>query len=226
MADISVIPEWLGKAVVGAVIAALGYVSKLIFELVQSWKRNRAEEVTRLLSLASLLKSSRSVFGSQRQLVVRLTRLIDERLPTFAQSGQGYEKQLTEAFPLLTKEELEIHGLIRSFTEHGLRPLNASMSEWLDSDIVYRNSRNTGTPRGQLAAMLNQLDAHLRLWHAKYAAWIPNYPEHALVYLADEEAHGLAFPHGLDAMVENVLETMGTSFSTVVKKQDESFTGK
>ena len=32
------------------------------------------------------------------------------------------------------------------------------------------------------------------LWHAKYEAWIPNHPEHALVYMADEKHHGLGFP--------------------------------
>jgi hypothetical protein len=49
---------------------------------------------------------------------------------------------------------------------------------------------------------------HLRLWHAKYEAWIPGHPRHALVYLADEEQHGIGFPGGLDQVVDEVLREL------------------
>jgi len=47
---------------------------------------------------------------------------------------------------------------------------------------------------GKLAVFLAQLEAHLVLWVAKYEAWISDQPEHALVFLADEEKHGVGFP--------------------------------
>jgi hypothetical protein len=47
---------------------------------------------------------------------------------------------------------------------------------------------------GSLAHFLAQLEAHLILWVAKYEAWIPDHPQHALVFLADEERQGVGFP--------------------------------
>lgn len=57
----------------------------------------------------------------------------------------------------------------------------------------------------ELSELLNQLDAHLLLWLAKYEGWIPNRPDHALVYLADEEEHGLGFPNGIEETLAAVL---------------------
>jgi len=211
MSQLASVPEWLGTAVIGAIIAALGYVAKLAADLVRQWRKNKAIEAARLLQMASLLQASREVFISQRKLIGRLQEALDARLPTRPAPGIGYERQFTEVFAIFTPEERELHRLIRSITEHGLRPLNLAMSDWLSTDITYRNSREVGTARGRLAWKLNRLDTHLRLWHAKYAAWIPEYPEHALVYLADEEDHGLGFPVGLDATVKEVLGSMGGS---------------
>ena len=42
-------------------------------------------------------------------------------------------------------------------------------------------------------------------WHAKYEALLPSMPEHALVYLADEEKHGIGFPTGIDKIVAEAL---------------------
>lgn len=205
MSDLGAVPEWLGTAVAGAVIAALGYVGKTVADTVGRWRKARAKERVRLLQLASLLRASRTIFLSQRDLVKRLQNSLNERLPTKPAPGMGYERQFSESYAFFTDEERELHKLIRSMTEHGLRPLNLAMSQWLDGDIKYRNATDAGTLQGRLAVKLNQLDAHLRLWNAKYAAWIPEYPEHALVYLADEEKHGLGFPPGLDQAVAEVL---------------------
>ena len=58
----------------------------------------------------------------------------------------------------------------------------------------------------ELALLLNRLDEHVILWLAKYEAWLPDQPAHALVYLDDEERHGVGFPRGLDDAVDAVLE--------------------
>jgi hypothetical protein len=73
------------------------------------------------------------------------------------------------------------------------------------SELRSRVSRGKGEHEAKLAELLNQLDAHLVLWLAKYESWIPNRPDHALVYLADEQLHGLGFPQGLDDAFSYVL---------------------
>ena len=61
----------------------------------------------------------------------------------------------------------------------------------------------------KLGQQLNTLDAHLLLWLAKYETWIPEHPDNALVYLADEEQHGVPFPHGIEDTVGDVLVQRG-----------------
>jgi hypothetical protein len=83
------------------------------------------------------------------------------------------------------------------------------MLDWPQADTDYRNAKGKSGVEATLAVLLNQLDAHVLLWLAKYEAWIPDQPHHALVYLDDEEKHGVRFPPGLDATVAAVV--LGTS---------------
>jgi hypothetical protein len=86
-------------------------------------------------------------------------------------------------------------------------PINEALAEWLQSDVRHRIITRKRTEREiRLAELLNELDTHLLLWLAKYQGWIPDQPDRALVYLADEKCHGIEFPHGLDQAVQAVLE--------------------
>jgi len=98
----------------------------------------------------------------------------------------------------MTDEERQLHLLIRTMTVHTFRPLNQSLLEWLRADRYFRAVSPSDRRLGGLALVLAQLEAHLVLWVAKYEAWIPQHPEHALVFLADEERHGVGFPKGRD----------------------------
>ncbi|MGH2660302.1 MAG: hypothetical protein ACRDHS_11710 [Actinomycetota bacterium] len=102
-----------------------------------------------------------------------------------------------------------MHNVIRAYTGHGLRPVNEAMVRWLDDDVVHRTRGRKGGDRAVVADRLNELDAHLRLWLAKYQSWIPGHPDHALVYLADEEQRGLGFPTGIEEVLDRVLSGRG-----------------
>jgi hypothetical protein len=79
------------------------------------------------------------------------------------------------------------------------------MLAWVRTDVEHRTVREGTEDQAKFATLLNQLDSHLLLWFAKYEAWLPNQPNHALVYLDDEEQHGLKFPHGIEEMLGVVL---------------------
>jgi hypothetical protein len=211
MTDVNSVPDWLGTAMAGAVIAALGYVAKLAIEGWSGWRRERAKRLRKLLELSSLLHASSEAYFYQRRLVDRLEQSLRVNHPEIAYDQSGFERHFAEAFGVFTRDEAELHGLIRSMTEHSFRPINQAMSAWLQSDVTYRTAPGAKGTRGQLAVRLNRLDTHLRLWHAKYEAWIPNHPQHALVYLADEEKHGIGFPPGLDDAVEKLLAELGAN---------------
>jgi hypothetical protein len=66
-----------------------------------------------------------------------------------------------------------------------------------------------------LAAKLNLLASHLILWQAKFETLIPDNPKHALIDMADELDHGLAFPVRVDNLVTDALREMRSPFNAL-----------
>jgi len=187
--------EWLGSALLGATIAALGYVLKLLIELFQSSQDKKRQRRSSLIELRSLLRASRVGFQIQQDHAKTLVDLIqgDENVEELA----GYEAKISTAYASLNKEEKELHGLIRSLTINTLRPTNKSILAWLKRDMYFKAQKN------EMANQLAILESHLILWLAKYEAWIPQNPEHALIYMADENKHGVGFPKKIDELIED-----------------------
>jgi hypothetical protein len=196
-------------AIVGLVLpaglAALGYVGK---EVVRS-RRERSAELrarrARLHQLHALLRASRAVFVVQNLQAQRLADRLRAAHPEQT-ADRGYERLFVALYDSFDADDRDLHGLIRAYTERGLHPLNQSMLSWLQNDTDHRTPEGKSGRKAELSGLLNQLDAHLLLWLAKYDAWIPNRPDHALVYLADEEKHGLGFPKGIDEAISEVLQ--------------------
>jgi len=92
-------------------------------------------------------------------------------------------------------------------TVHTFRPLNQSVLEWLRGDRYFRAVSPSDRRLGGLALFLAQLEAHLVLWVAKYEAWIPQHPEHALVFLASSVRLRTCmwFPYPFVELFENSL---------------------
>jgi hypothetical protein len=189
---------------VGAVIAAVGYVSKLIIEAWREWRNENDQRQAQLHQLGALLEASRAIFLVQRDQAKRLADRLGSRFPDERPDEPGFEELFGHLSGRFDRDEEDLHGIIRAYTEHGLKPLNEAMLSWLEADTVHRTARGKKGNRAVLAKKLNELDAHLRLWLAKYQAWLPNHPEHALVYLADEEKHGLGFPTGIEDVLDSV----------------------
>jgi len=204
MDQLNQIPAWLGTAIISAVIAVLGYVGKLIAESLSAFREVRNARRARLVELHCLLKAGKTSYMIQHELRSRLDLLITKNQPKIP-SGEGIERRFSIAYRKFSPEEKELHSLIQSITIHSLKPTNEAMSNWLKNDSYFRAQRLDDTLHGWLAKELFDLEAHLLLWHAKYQAWIPNHPEHALVYLADEERHGVEFPKKIDDLVEQAI---------------------
>ena len=199
------IPDWLGTALVGAVLAALGYVFKLFIELYQSFQERQRTKRARLIELQSLLRATNVAFTIQKKHAINLTHWIKTNRPEVLQKLTGYEGIIAGAFNHLNPEGKELHSIIRSITVNALYPANKAVLEWLRDDTVFKATKSKDPVFSKLAAELATMDSHLALWMAKYEAWIPLHPEHALVYMADEEDHGLGFPKGIDKLVEGAV---------------------
>jgi hypothetical protein len=175
------IPGWLSTALIGAVIAALGYVSKLAIESALQWRAARTARRAQLVHLLSLLLATRKAFIIQNALA---RRLCDE---------------ITRAHPEL--------GVIRNYTSNCLYPLNLQIIDWLSKDDYFKGGGRQQQAK-ELSVRLQTLFAHLVLWRAKYEFWIPSRPERAIVYMADEDAHGISFPTGIEDLISRVADDM------------------
>ena len=158
----------------------------------------------------ALVKSTgRVIFELQNDLTRALSREIAQNHPQASSpelAGAGFEELFAHFYPNFTAAERNLHSIIRGQTINAMRSINTELSTWLSEDDFYKvftgSGRGNGTQkRAQLAELLGDLEVHLRLWHAKYETWIIDHPEHALVYMADEERHGPGFPAGLDNLV-------------------------
>lgn len=174
-------------------IAALGYCAKLAIELIEHWLDRQSERNSRLIDLQSLLLATKSAKKAQDILRDQLCDEIKEANPLLR--DLSYDETLVRGFPYLSDDQKLRHGLICSYTEKAFLPLNMSMIDWLSKDHFFKGRSD------DLGLALRNLEAHLVLWRAKYEFWIPEKPERALVYLADEKKHGVGFPTGIENLV-------------------------
>ena len=202
---VTLVSDAIDGILAGAALAAIGYVAKEIVASVREWRQEEAERRVRLHQLEALLNASQGAFQAQSALRNRLAARLKTRFRDELPAEPGYERLFTQYYERLDPDEKDLHSVIRAYTQHVVRPLNAAMRTWLQDDVEYRLSRGKEGAEAKLCQQLNTLDAHLLLWLAKYEAWIPDHPDHALVYLADEEEHGRAFPTGIEGTLAEVL---------------------
>jgi len=189
-------PEWFGAAVVGAIIASLGYLAKVLIELgQQSLQRTRTKRAS-LIQLRSLLRATKVAFKIQNANARKLVESIRSNVED--QTDKGLEMAISNSFADMDRDQKELHSIIRGVTIFALCPTNRSILDWLKADTYYKARHD------ELAEKLSVLEAHIILWLAKYESWIPSTPEHALVYLDDEKKHGLGFPPRLDELVDRL----------------------
>jgi hypothetical protein len=199
------LPEWIGAALLTAALAALGYVTKHILEWIGVLYTAHKIRRARLVTLLSLLQGARAVFRVQAKLRDRLFDAMGQKHPDLAATYSTYDAVLSAAFPTMNVEERDLHTVIRAYTVNGIKPLNEAILQWLQADTEFKLARFPSSKIHALAQKLEALEPHLLMWLAKYSAWIPDSPSHALVYLADEEGHGVPFPRGIENTIRQVL---------------------
>lgn len=206
-------PEWLGAAVIGALIATFSYVVKQVVEWGRSIHAAHAARIASLQELAALLQTTKSLYLVQNERAQRLLALLKSNHREHLPSDSGFERTFSQVYDHFTPEERQLHGIIRSITTNALRPVNQEISAWLKADKIFKTASARISHRQELARLLRQLEVHLSLWHAKYEYWVPGEPKHALVYLADEEDHGIGFPNPIDQAIQAALDELRSGLS-------------
>jgi hypothetical protein len=142
------------------------------------------------------------VFEIQNELVRRFSDdLAQAGLPV----SDSFDDTLAKTYSKLNDQQRLMHGLIRAYTMYAMRPINLSIIKWFDYDNYFKAQRKKGSA-AIFREQLQNLEAHLLLWRAKYDYWIPDKPERAIVYMDDENSHGLGFPKGIDDLIAKQIE--------------------
>jgi hypothetical protein len=137
-------PFWAAPALLAALLAASGYLGKLVTDSALEWRATALKRSARLVELYAMLRAGDAAFASQKDLRGRLGRRLSERLSKLGeqlpiqQDLRGYDALFSANFGRMEPEELKLHGLIRAYTVHTFKPLNDNLLDWLRSDAHFR----------------------------------------------------------------------------------------
>jgi hypothetical protein len=205
--------EWFWRTLIAALFAIGGFVTK---DLYTGWRQSDANKravatasLESLKELATRLDESYRIYVVQNGQAERLLRSLQQRHGSRLPEGLGYDETFFVLGARLTRPEAELQRLIRSTTMNSQRRANLALSAWLERNAAFLHDDQPTPARLALAAELRMLKLHLNQWHDKYDAWIPGDARRSLVYLADEAAHGVGFPPGLEDAVKNAIANWG-----------------
>jgi hypothetical protein len=204
----SQIPEWLGKALVGAVSAVIGFFGKELWDWWKAGHQSKQLRRARLEQLDRLLVESGHLYSSQRAQAQRLYESIERSYPGAVVPGLSLDQVFARTFSVLSPEQAQLHAIIRGVTATSLKRVNTDMAEWLRTDDWFKRSAQASEATRKLGQELQQLELHLNEWQAKFSSVFEKQSAIALNYLAAEDAHGTGFPVGIEGIVKQVLDEM------------------
>lgn len=198
--------DWFGEAVTGAVSGTAVYFYGVWRTAGEKRRIHRASVIARLGELREMLRISRKLFRIQKRKMRLLRDTLKEHHAERCKNCVGYDATFSRCFSVMDEQEKDLHGIIRAYT-YSIQRINQSTQKWLEQDTLFKTDsiQFLGSELGQ---KLRALEVHLILWQAKFEYWIPNRPDHAVVYMADEKKHGIGFPPGTDAAVISALNKL------------------
>lgn len=209
------IPTWIMDAVTTGFTALVGFFVKYGVDLFNSRKQLNNERIRKLEDLKGMLEESKNLFIMQNKLVKRLVGEAKTRLNLDETSLHGgYEHFLTENYDSMTDIEKDTHSVIRGTTMNSVNIVNEELQKWITNDKEFKINSVKKLRESEFGEKfsdsLSQLELHLNLWRDKYTVWMKN-EKHCVVYLDDEERHGVSFPKGIEDLVDEALAKLAKS---------------
>lgn len=178
------IPDWLGTAVFGAVSAVIGFCAKNLWGWWSKQHETKRQRRARLEQLDRLLDESGNLFRSQRSQAQRLFESVQHAQPSVIEPDLSLDQVFSRAFPKLTRDETQLHTIIRGVTETAMRRINTETADWLQNDDWFKQAKHSSDQLNRLAGELQKLELHLNEWHAKFSSVFQKDQTLALNYLS------------------------------------------
>jgi hypothetical protein len=204
------LPEWLLTTLTTGLTAALGVAGKYAWDYMMEKRVLRQTRIAKLEKLRGLLNESNGLFRMQNKLVCRLALDIQSRIDpsvSLTATVNGYESFFVKNYDTFTESEKDNHAMIRATTLNSINRVNDEMLKWMEDSLDFKSNTIRclkKTCGKELGGALSQLELHLNLWQDKFAIWMKN-EKHCVVYLADEEHHGVGFPKGIADLVDRAI---------------------
>lgn len=211
-----VIPEWLLTTITTGLTAALGVAAKYAWDYGMEKKVLRKTRIAKLEKLKGLLNESHGLFKMQNKLVSRLALDVQTRMSSsgsLTDTVNGYEAFFVQHYDTFTEVEKDNHSMIRATTLNSINRVNDEMLKWMEDSLDFKSNSVRCLRKAcgkELGEALTQLELHLNLWQDKFAIWMKN-EKHCVVYLADEEHHGVGFPKEIDTLVDTATTDLKNS---------------
>ena len=211
--------SWIMDSIKTGAPALVGFLVKYLWDYYNSRKQLKQERIRKLEDLKSMLEESKNLFVMQNKLLRRLCDEVCERTKCDATyNSNGYEHFLTQNYDNMTDVEKDTHSVIRGTTMNSINIVNQELEKWIQADREFKinsvKDLRVISFGGQFAKQLNQLELHLNLWRDKYNVWMKN-EKHCVVYLDDEERHGVGFPTGIEDMVDEALGLLSNKLKQI-----------
>lgn len=194
--------------IIGAVLTAIGFLLRPIFQTRQEKRKSRESALLRLKRLEALLDEAYGVFVTQNKQRNRLMKQLRLREEDILRSGVGYDETFYRLYDKMDEDERELFEIVRGMTRYSMHGVNERIRAWLEEnssvrDMLGRNSQEIE----KLDKDLLQLRLHLSAWFAKYHAVFEGNAKRSLVYLNDEKRQGIGFPTSIANSLSNVIST-------------------
>jgi len=199
MKNILELPSWITEMIA----AVLGFLARTIYDTIVNKKKIRISTVNRLKEFENLLKIGQSIFHDQMILVRRLYKSLSDNHELFK---NGYSEGFLKSYDQMNEEQKEIFEFIRGITENSIYSLNDKLNQWADKNEMYTLTTKKSTIADEFDKDIHTLREHLQLWFAKYNSIFKNNPKYCLVFLGDENSHGVAFPQSIRDSVKKMID--------------------
>ena len=121
---------------------------------------------------------------------------------------KGFNDLFKRLYPIFTDGEKELHSLIRSTSSNSMQRVNKELKDWMKQAHLPKIENSKTIEMKTFLNRLPQLRDHLNDWFDIYEGLFLKDEKYSLIYTADEKAHGIGFPKGIEDTLREAIASL------------------